>query len=498
MGSLTVDSPNDTTSAELDKAVATAVEASPFLVDAGIVGRTHLLEALADALDADVEVLVEAADAETSLGRPRLPGEVARTSGQLRMFAKVLREGSYADATIDHANPDGVPVPIPDLRRYLVPVGPVAVFAASNFPFAFSVAGGDTASALAAGCPVVVKAHAGHPRTSALTVSTLRRAATAAGFPADVVQVVYGRQAGIDLLRQPAIRAAGFTGSVAGGRALFDVAVGRPDPIPFFGELGSLNAMVVTPMAAAARGSAIGIGLAQSFTLGTGQFCTKPGFVLLPAGADGEALITSLVQTAVEVPAHRMLTDRMVESYRTRVSELRGAAYATVLVDGSEAQPDAVAPTVVRASGADVLAAGAESPLLEECFGPTTVLVTYDGEAQLRALLESVPPSLTGTVHGETDDDVAVAALQILKATVGRVVWNGYPTGVAPTWAMQHGGPYPATTASATTSVGTAAITRFLTAVAFQDVPDTLLPKELQDANPLGIVRRVDGRLQVP
>lgn len=487
--------PVDTTMDGLEKIVAAAEMVASELAEAGIPGRARLLESLADSLDSEVESLVDTADAETSLGRPRLTGEVARTSGQLRMFARVLREGSYVGATIDHRNPDARPVPVPDLRRYLVPIGPVAVFSASNFPFAFSVGGGDTASALAAGCPVVVKAHEGHPETSRLTAAALQRAAGSVGFSAEVVQVVGGRAIGVDLVRHPAIRAASFTGSITGGRALFDVAVSRPDPIPFYGELGSLNAVVVTPSAAAARSVAIGEGLAQSFTMGAGQFCTKPGLVLVPGGQDGRKMVDALIAVAKKVPAHRLLMARMLDGYRAQVESLGATPYVGTLLDGSNESAHAVTPTVLSAAGIDVLADGANSPILEECFGPTTVLVTYDSSDELLALLRLVPPGLTGTVHGEPDDPVAESALRALTRRVGRVVWNGFPTGVAPTWAMHHGGGYPASTVASATSVGSEAITRFLSAVAFQEVPDALLPLELQEANPLGIVRRLDGRL---
>lgn len=460
-----------------------------------------MLETIASSLEARVDELAATADRETHLGVERLRGEVGRSAAQARLFAAVLREGSYADARIDHAKPDATP-PRPDLRRYRTSIGPVAVFAACNFPFAFSVCGGDTVSALAAGSAVVVKAHSGHPKTSDLTFQVIRQALVADDLDPDVVQVVHGREEGLQLVRHPAIEAAAFTGSLAGGRALFDVAMARPTPIPFYGELGSLNPFVVTHQAADERGSSIADGLVQSFTMGNGQFCTKPGLILVPETAAGLEIVARMVEAARLIEGRLLLTNRMLTSYRGSVETLSTAGSAVALLDGCGASPTTVGPTIFSIPGSDLLALGPGTPLLEECFGPTTVVVTYDSLVELGELITSLPQSLTGTLHAGADelgpDSSIDGILALLQERAGRIVWNGYPTGVPVAWATQHGGTYPASTASWATSVGAAAIERFLRSVAYQDVPDSFLPPELQEGNPLDIVRRVDARLVIP
>ncbi|WP_037907278.1 aldehyde dehydrogenase (NADP(+)) [Actinacidiphila yeochonensis] len=481
--------------AEVDAAVRAAAGALPALADRG--SRARLLRESARLLEEHADEVVAAADAETALGSPRLTGELARTAFQLRTFADEVEDGGFLDVVIDHADPAATPIPRPDLRRYKVPLGVVAVYAASNFPLAFSVPGGDTASALAAGCPVVVKAHPDHPATSELCAGLLRRAAETAGLPAGTVGLVHGFDAGLDLVRHPLVAAAGFTGSVRGGRALYDAAAARPHPIPFHGELGSVNPVVVTAAAAAERAEQIGTGLAGSFTLGTGQFCTKPGLVLVPAGPDGDRLVAAVTGAAGQAPAGVLLDTRMRDAF------LKGAAERSALpgVDTPLA-PDAgdgltVRPGYVTASAAELAAPGALDPLLEECFGPLTVIVRYDGAAELAAVLDRVPGSLTATAHlGEREAAApggsAAGLLARLAGLAGRVLVNGWPTGVAVTGAQHHGGPYPATT-STSTSVGATAVERWLRPVAYQDTPPALLPAELRDDNPLGLPRRVDG-----
>ncbi len=480
------------TSEQVDAAVRAAAGAGPALVDAGLSVRATLLRAMADAVEADGAAIVAAADRESALGEVRLRGELARCAYQLRLFAEVLADGGYLEVTIDHPDPDAIPAPRPDLRRMLVPVGPVAVFSASNFPLAFSVAGGDTASALAAGCPVVVKAHSGHPYTSERVASALRRAAAGVGLPEDLLTLVHGRAAGTQLVRHPLIQAVGFTGSLGGGRALFDLASSRPRPIPFYGELGSLNPFVVTPPAAAERAEAIAKGLAGSFTLGLGQFCTKPGLALVPDGPDGDRLVDVLREAAAPVPGGAMLTPSIRDAF------LEGAAARV-------AHPKVTA--VLEAEGRTaphVLVTSAEvvdELLVEECFGPLVLVVRYATEDELFAVLAKVPGSLTGTVHSGAEEgrpgSLADRVGRKLREQAGRLVWNGFPTGVAVTWAQHHGGPYPATTFAAHTSVGTTAIRRFLRPVAYQDAPPGLLPPELAEDNPLGLPRRVDGRLEI-
>ncbi len=475
-------------SAEVDAAVRAAAAAGPALVEAGLAGRARLLRAMADEIEKDGDAIVAAADRESALGEPRLRGELARSAYQLRLFAEVLADGGYLEVTIDHPDPDAIPAPRPDLRRMLIPVGPVGVFSASNFPLAFSVPGGDTASALAAGCPVVVKAHSGHPYTSVLCAAALRRAAAGAGFPEDVVGLIHGRQAGTDLVQHPLIQAVGFTGSVGGGRALYDLCCARPQPIPFYGELGSTNPLVVTPAAAADRAEVIAKGLAGSFTLGIGQFCTKPGLALVPAGPDGERLVATLAEAAAAIPGGPMLTPSIREAFLSGSAERAAKpGVRAVLSAAGEVSPHVLVAT------ADVV----DDLLVEECFGPLVVVVEYATEDELNAVLDKVPGSLTGTVHCGEPDELAGRVAARLSERVGRLVFNGYPTGVAVTWAQHHGGPYPSTTFPAHTSVGTTAIRRFLRPVAYQDAPAAVLPAELREDNPLGLPRRVDGRYEL-
>ena len=487
---------SDTTPAELASVTARAAAAAAALAMTTAEERAAMLEAVAGAIDARRDDLVALADAETALGSARLGGEVARTSGQLRLFADVVRECSYLEAILDRADPDATP-PRPDLRRMLWPLGPVAVFSASNFPFAFSVAGGDTASALAAGCPVVVKAHPGHPRLSAAVAATVADALGGAEAPDGTFAVVSGVETGSALVQDPHIRAVGFTGSLAGGRALFDLAAGRPDPIPFYGELGSVNPVVVTPAAAAARGAEIARGLVGSFTLGVGQFCTKPGVVLVPAGAGLEEQVRDALGAAEA--GGPMLLPRMAEGFRAGVADLAGRPDVTV-VAGSLPDPvarddsTAVAPVVLACD----VAALQRSPevLLTEVFGPVCLLVGYRDRDELDSALALLPGSLAMTVQAEPAEAVALAPLLArLQDRAGRVVWNGWPTGVAVTWSQHHGGPWPATTAPLHTSVGATAIRRFLRPVVYQDLPADLLPAALRDDNPLGLLRRVDGRV---
>ncbi len=469
--------------AELDRLAERAAAAAPTLAASTADERAGWLRAIADALDADLAELVAIADEETALGEVRLRGEVGRTSGQLRLFAEVVLEGSYLEAIVDDADPSATP-PRPELRRLLVPLGPVAVYAASNFPFAFSVLGGDTASALAAGNPVIVKAHSGHPRLSARTAQLAIDALTAAGAPDGALALVDGRAAGEALVQHPRIRAAGFTGSLSGGRALFDLAASRPDPIPFHGELGSINPVVITPAAAAARAEQLASGFVGSFTLGTGQFCTKPGVVFIPAEAD--ELVAAVVAGTAATSGGRLLTERIAQAFPAGVEQLAADPSVRVLATGS----GSTMPTVLET---DALAI-AERPdaLLEEVFGPAALLVRYADEEQLLAALDAVPGGLTATLHSEPGDDVD-AVLARLAERAGRVLFGGWPTGVAVGWAQHHGGPWPATT-SGHTSVGATAIRRFQRPLVFQDAPQHLLPAALRDEALARIPHRRNGR----
>jgi NADP-dependent aldehyde dehydrogenase len=484
--------------AAVDEAVRASLGAAPALVALGIEGRARLLESMADELEADREELVPLADRETALGPVRLNGELTRTVYQLRFMTSVVRDGACLEVVIDHE--DDTPMGrLADVRRVMVPMGPVAMFGAGNFPFAFSVAGGDTAAAVAAGCPVIAKAHSSHPALSAAVHRSLLRACSRAGAPEATVGLVFGRPAGNALVTHPGVRAVAFTGSTAGGRALFDLAVGRPDPIPFYGELGSLNPVAVTPAAAAERATAIAEGWVGSFTLGAGQFCTKPGLALVPVGPDGDVFRDAAVAKVASIGSSWMLNGAMRDAYEAGTGRLAEVPDAVIhRAPGlTEATGFAVMPTLVEATTADLRAHG--SPLLDECFGPAAVLARYTDTDDLLDALGRMDGSLTASIHvGEGETDLPARLLEVAAAFAGRVLVNGYPTGVAVDWAMQHGGPWPATTSAGHTSVGATSIRRFLRPVSYQGVPDALLPPELRDANPLGLPRRVDGRSEVP
>ncbi|MFD8739237.1 aldehyde dehydrogenase (NADP(+)) [Streptomyces sp. NPDC059618] len=486
----------EATGQEVDEAVRAAHAARPALADRTV--RSAFLRTAADLLEGAKDLLVEAADAETALGPVRLTGELARTCYQLRAFAGIVDEGAFLDVVIDH--PDGTATPpVPDLRRYKVPLGVVAVYAASNFPFAFSVPGGDTASALAAGCPVVVKAHPDHPALSELVAAVLRRAAARHGIPEGVLGLVHGLEAGVELVRHPLVTAAGFTGSVRGGRALFDAAAARPVPIPFHGELGSLNPVVVTEAAAAERAEEIGAGLAGSMTLGVGQFCVKPGLVLAPAGASGDRLLKSLTDAVSDTAAGVLLDHRMRDNFVAGVAERAALPDVQAPVTPGAASEHTVSPGFLTVPANRLATEGEHDLLLEECFGPLTVVARYEDESEAGAVLARLPGNLTATVQLSAEEAAGegrgAEILAELTSLAGRVLVNGWPTGVAVAPAQHHGGPYPATT-STSTSVGGSAIERWMRPVAYQGVPEALLPPELRDDNPLGLPRRYDGCLE--
>ncbi|GAA2959243.1 aldehyde dehydrogenase (NADP(+)) [Microbacterium schleiferi] len=475
---------------EVDRIARAAASAFHRAVAASDITRSSWLRAVADAIDARADDLVPVAEAETALDQIRLRGEVARTTGQLRLFANVILEGSYLEAIIDHAVPDAAP-PRPDMRRFLRPIGPVAVFAASNFPFAFSVAGGDTASALAVGCPVIVKAHSGHVQLSRLTASIVRDALEGAGAPEGLFAMVEGRGAGIALIEHPSIAAGAFTGSVHGGRALHDRAAARPAPVPFFGELGSANPVVVTAAADSARGVALARGLAGSFQLGAGQFCTKPGLVFVPYHSALEATLPDHVGP----PTRRLLTDAIDAGFRSGLAHLRAVPGVELVAEGSSGGSGP--QTVVHAVGAATFSEPAfNSRLREEIFGPATLLVRYSSDVELRDSLATLDGSLTATLHHESTDDIS-AVLPLLEDRAGRVLFEGWPTGVSVTWSQHHGGPWPATT-SQHTSVGATAVRRFQRPIVYQDAPESVLPAALKEMNPLRIPRRVDGKIGTP
>ncbi|MEU4271659.1 aldehyde dehydrogenase (NADP(+)) [Streptomyces sp. NPDC026092] len=475
----------EATAADVDRAVTAASAAREALADRTV--RAALLRTAADLLDEARPEVVETADAETALGPVRLTGELARTTAQLRAFADVVDEGSFLDVRIDLPDPTTTP-PRPDLRRWKIPLGVVAVYSASNFPLAFSVPGGDTASALAAGCPVVVKAHPDHPATSELCATLLRRAAAKVGLPEDVVGLLHGFDAGVELVRHPLVAAAGFTGSVRGGRALFDAAAARPVPIPFHGELGSLNPVVITGAAAEARATELGSGLAGSMTLGQGQFCTKPGFVLAPAGEAGDRFVTALAEGVRAKEPGVLLDARMRGSFVAGAAERAGLPGVTAPVLPGAADEHTVTAGFLTVDAATLLDGGHE-PLLEECFGPLTVVARYASPEQIPQVLALLPGNLTATLQMADEDPEAAGLLAELTPLAGRVLVNDWPTGVAVAGAQHHGGPYPATT-STSTSVGATAIERWLRPVTYQSTPQHLLPPELRDGNPLGLPRR--------
>ncbi|NHI15659.1 aldehyde dehydrogenase family protein [Microbacterium excoecariae] len=481
-----ITTPRDTTAAEVDAIVRGAARAASAWKAAPLAHRAEALEAVADALDAAADRLVPVAQRETHLAEARLRGELRRTTFQLRLFADVVRDGSWLDVRIDHADPDWpMGAPRPDLRRQLEPLGAVLVFAASNFPFAFSVAGGDSASALAAGSAVVVKAHGAHPELSAATTEVVAAALAEAGAPADLFQTVYGTEAGVRALRADEIRAAAFTGSIAGGRALFDIANAREVPIPFFGELGSVNPAFVTRSAANRDVDGIVSGFVASVTGSAGQLCTKPGLLFVP---EGSAVLDALAAAGLP-EGGPLLNEGIAAGFAASFDRVRGHGGVSALAEGSAGAGPA--PALLRTSIDAVLAD--VHALTAEMFGPAALVVTYADEAQLLEVAARLEGQLTATIVGNDDDEIAPALLAALADRAGRVLWNQWPTGVSVTHAQQHGGPYPATTASATTSVGTAAIERFARPVAYQNVPDALLPATLQEANPLGIPRRVNG-----
>ncbi|MEU0146882.1 aldehyde dehydrogenase (NADP(+)) [Streptomyces sp. NPDC006288] len=482
----------EATAEEVDRAVRAAHAVRGALADRTV--RAAFLRTAADLLTEAKEHVVEAADAETALGPARLTGELARTAAQLRAFAEVVEEGAFLDIHIDHEDGSRTP-PWPDLRRYKIPLGVVAVYAASNFPLAFSVPGGDTASALAAGCPVVVKAHPDHPATSELCASILRRAAARHDLPEDVLTLVHGFDAGVELVKHPLVSAAGFTGSVRGGRALFDAAAARPAPIPFHGELGSLNPVVVTEAAAAERAEQIGEGLGGSMTMGAGQFCTKPGFVFAPSGEAGDQLLKSLTRTVSGTAGGIMLDHRMRDAFVHGVAERAALPDVEAPVTPGAGGEHTVSPGFLTVPARRLAEEGPHDALLEECFGPVTVVARYDSADEVTAVLSRLPGNLTATLQIATEqaDGDAAGLLAELTPLAGRVLVNGWPTGVAVAPAQHHGGPYPATT-STSTSVGATAIERWLRPVSYQTTPEALLPPELREDNPLGLPRRVDGR----
>ena len=486
------------TAEEVDAAVRLAAEA--FETYRRISGRERgaLLRRIAANIEAIAPEAIDRAHRETALPLPRLQSEAARTCGQIRMFADVVEEGSWVQARVDRSIPDRKPIPKPDVRSMLRPLGPVAIFGASNFPLAFSVAGGDTASALAAGNPVVVKAHPAHPGTSELVGRAIQQSIRESGLPEGMFSLLFdaGTKVGIELVKHPQTKAVGFTGSRAGGRALMDLAAARPQPIPFFAEMGSTNPLFILPGALRERGDAIAAGLHTSFTLGAGQFCTKPGMVFLPESAESQAFAKKMAQLVSGSASFHLLSRGICSTFGSAIEKRKSGAAAKLIAEASAVAETsggfAAQPALFETDAATFM----KTHLQDEIFGPTTLLVHHSERQQILQIAHSLEGHLTATIHGTEQDLKEFADLiAILETKVGRIIFNGFPTGLEVTHAIVHGGPYPATSDGRSTSVGSAAIFRFARPVCYQGFPDEALPPELKNANPLGIWRMLDGEM---
>ncbi|WP_410218041.1 aldehyde dehydrogenase (NADP(+)) [Paracoccus sp. (in: a-proteobacteria)] len=440
--------------------------------------RAALLEAIADEIEVRADAITAVGSAETGLPQARLQGERGRTTGQLRLFADHIRKGDYLDRRRDKALPDRQPLPRPDMRMIQRPIGPVAVFGASNFPLAFSVAGGDTAAALAAGCTVVVKGHSAHPGTGEIVADAVVAAIAKVGLNPGIFSLVQGgkRDVGEALVTDPRIKAVGFTGSLGGGRALYNLCAQRPEPIPFFGELGSVNPMFVLPQALAARREQIGQGWAASLTMGAGQFCTNPGIAVVIDGPEADAFAAAAKEALSGVAPQVMLTDGMAEAYRSGAARVgAGKGVRSLLTATCEAR--SASPYLFEVSADDWLD---NHELAEEVFGPLGLIIRVRDAAQMEEVARSFVGQLTTTLQlDEGDTDLARRLMPVLERMAGRVLANGFPTGVEVADSMVHGGPYPASTNFGATSVGTLSIRRFLRPVCYQNLPDALLPKDL-------------------
>lgn len=479
---------------EVDHAVQLAAQAFPVYAETDGRTKAAFLRRIADSLNERRQALAERAHLETALPMPRLLGEAARTTGQLRLFASVVEEGSWVQARIDPALPERTPQPRPDLRSMLRPLGPVAVFGASNFPLAFSAAGGDTASALAAGCPVIVKAHSAHPGTGELVAEAIQQAVAASALPEGVFSLLYGAgtDVGAALVGHPLVQAVTFTGSLSAGRKLMDMAAARPQPIPCFTEMSSGNPLFVLPGALAGGAEKLAQALFNSFTLGAGQFCTKPGIVFLPEGELTEVFVQAVCSLVAQAQPFTLLTPGIARDYSAgatrRAERARRAAQAAPVGDAPGCFVNAQLFSVTLEEFL------ADSALSEEIFGPDTLLVRCSSPVEYLRAAASLEGHLTASLFGTAADLAAHRSLiGLLERKAGRLIFNGFPTGVEVSHAMVHGGPYPATSDSRFTSVGARSIFRFARPVCFQGFPDDLLPVELQAANPLGIERLIDG-----
>ena len=483
------------TEAAVDAAAVAAGAAFDVYRETAPAERAAFLERIAAELDDRREAIVDRACAESGLPRARIEGEHGRTTGQIRLFAREVRLGSHQGVRIDEAQPDRAPLPAPDVRQRHIGVGPVAVFGPSNFPLAFSATGGDVASALAAGCPVIVKAHNAHPGTAELAGSAVAAAVEACGLPGGVYSLLFGagRVVGQALAAHPAIKAIAFTGSQAGGTSLMATAAGRPEPIPVYAEMSSINPQVVLAGAAAGDLEAFAAAYVGSLTLGAGQFCTNPGLLFVPAPA--EPLVEAIAAAVAAQTGQVMLTAGIRESYHEGLSRLEAAGAARVCSGSAGESANAPAPVLFTATAAQVL----ESPdLQEEVFGSAGLVASYESMDELRAVLEALPGQLAASIHmAESDHAAAAGLVPMLERKAGRLIANGWPTGVEVNHAMVHGGPFPATSDPRSTSVGTLAIQRFQRPVCYQNFPPDLLPDAARDANPLSLARRLNGEPQL-
>ncbi|WP_267397127.1 MULTISPECIES: aldehyde dehydrogenase (NADP(+)) [unclassified Sphingomonas] len=482
---------------EVAAACALAEAAYPSFSELALEDRAAFLEAVADAIVAIGDELIDRAVAESGLPRGRIEGERGRTVGQLRLFASVVREGAWVQATVDPALPDRAPLPRPDLRRRHVSVGPVAVFGASNFPLAFSVAGGDTASALAAGSPVVVKGHPAHPGTGEFVARAIQSAVKACGLHEGVFSFLPGdtNELGGALVADPRIKAVGFTGSRGGGLALVRIAAGRDEPIPVYAEMSSINPVLLFPAALKARGAALAPAYVQSLTMGAGQFCTNPGVLIAPKGPELDAFVAAAAAAMTDSQPQAMLSPGIHASFEQGVDALSSHSAVTSVARGC------VGEGVNQARGAlfrtDAKSFLADPALAHEVFGSSSIVIEVDDMSEAAELIGALEGQLTATLLIDAEDEPAAAALvPLLARKVGRILANGWPTGVEVSHAMVHGGPYPATSDGRTTSVGTLAIDRFLRPVCYQNLPDALLPAPLRSDNPWQLVRRVDGKIE--
>lgn len=481
--------------AEVDQAVRTASKAFKVYGKIGREAKANFLEEIGKEIMALGEVLINRAMSETALPQGRLEGERGRTVNQLRLFAEIVREGSWVDARIDQGNPDRQPLPKPDIRHMLIPLGPVGIFGASNFPLAFSVAGGDTASALAAGCTVVVKGHPAHPGTSELVGQAILKAAKSTGMPEGVFSLVQGttHQVGLAIVNHPRIKAIGFTGSFQGGKAIYDAAVRRPEPIPVYAEMGSTNPVFILPEAMEKNRNTIAEKLAGSISLGVGQFCTNPGLVISLDADNTRDFIEKTGEHLAAGKAGTMLTEGIRKNYLSGIKQLSSIGQVSMVANGQATETATGTSSFLLQADATTLLTHEE--LSKEVFGPSSVMITAQSKDEILSIARNLEGHLTATIHAEGNDLEEFGELiEVLERKVGRILLNGYPTGVEVCHAMVHGGPFPATTDSRSTSVGTTAIGRFSRPICYQNFPENKLPEELRDGNPAGIWRMLDGQ----